>query len=284
MERHSLRRTYACPPHKQSRGVATIWRLAIYLLLVSGIWIAYLWFVYFDPIAMSPDAYPKAAVVLDDRLAPPPNLPRNVVIAERKNDRQSESMPPVTSALTVTWSPSDPAADPFRVNPSDLRSRTKLVLEIQKALARSGCYRGAMTGEWSANTKRALSAFLSAANARLPIEQPDYILLSLVQGHGRVVCGEIHPVDAQLLAPLKLNSRRAAPPGLMGIGGPVPETNVTFAKPRTSVTSFNEPASGSSRKQTRRTGDGRVYVTQPPRARSELRAVRELLTHPLGTF
>lgn len=177
-----------------------------------------------------------------------------------------------------------PISGLLTIKPDGYIARKALVLDIQRALIRAGCYRGETTGQWGADTKRALGTFLTAANARLPIEKPDYILLSLIQGHIRVFCGGIDPADTQMLAPLESDSRRSVPPGLMGIGGPKLVMSNPSAKPAASAALSYEPAKSITRKLTRRNGSGGAYVTPPPRAPSEMRAVRELLTHPLGSF
>lgn len=88
-----------------------------------------------------------------------------------------------------------------------------------------------MTGRWKVDTKRTMSAFLLAANARLPIDQPDDDLLSLVQSYDHASCGERLPTEVQLVAPIESESGPDRPPGLMGIGGPKPGTDEPFAKP-----------------------------------------------------
>lgn len=179
---------------------------------------------------------------------------------------------------------SPPASEPLPFGPIGYTARKTLILDIQRELTRVGCYRGAMTGLWSPDTKRAMSAFLLAANARLPINQPDDVLLSLVQSHDHVNCGERRPTDVQLVAPIGPKSGPNRPPGFMGIGGPKPETDEPFAKPPMSAAPSIEPEIGSSRKQTRRRGDSGSYGSQPPRTSLGQRSVRELLIHPLGRF
>lgn len=84
--------------------------------------------------------------------------------------------------------------------------RASLVLDIQNGLKRAGCYRGVASGTWGADTKRAMGAFLAAANARLPTERPDQFLLNLVMGQEHVVC------DSPVTAPARSLARPAAPP------------------------------------------------------------------------
>ena len=69
------------------------------------------------------------------------------------------------------------------------RGRDAIGRELQKELKRVGCYEGKLNGEWTTSTRRAMSAFAERVNARLPTEQPDSILLALVQGYPTKVCG-----------------------------------------------------------------------------------------------
>lgn len=73
--------------------------------------------------------------------------------------------------------------------PGDRRTRVQLTRDLQAELKRVGCYGGEITGAWSHSTKRAMRAFMERVNATLPIEDPDYILLTLVQGHVAQACG-----------------------------------------------------------------------------------------------
>jgi hypothetical protein len=72
--------------------------------------------------------------------------------------------------------------------------RYKLVAELQTELARVGCYEGEKDGQWGPGTRRAMAAFTERVNASLPFDQPDLILLTLVQGHKGRACGAACPV------------------------------------------------------------------------------------------
>lgn len=77
--------------------------------------------------------------------------------------------------------------------PGDARTRFELARDLQSELKRAGCYGGEVNGVWTASTKRAMEAFMDRANARLPINAPDYILLSLVQNHADIACTDECP-------------------------------------------------------------------------------------------
>lgn len=87
----------------------------------------------------------------------------------------------VTSAQAVS--------SPLRsAKPSDPETRAELARGVQRELKRVGCYEGEITGAWNAATRRAMAAFMDRANAILPTDEPDYVLLALVQSHQDVAC------------------------------------------------------------------------------------------------
>lgn len=88
---------------------------------------------------------------------------------------------------------------PSELTPRDPRARSKLVLEIQQELRRVGCYRGRMDGSWEYGTKNAMKEFTDHVNATLPLDQPDYIQLTLIQSQRDGVCGAC-PADQSLAA------------------------------------------------------------------------------------
>lgn len=73
--------------------------------------------------------------------------------------------------------------------PGDAETRAVLARDLQLELQRVGCYGGEVNGTWTPSTKRAMTEFMDRVNATLPIEEPDYILLTLVQGHKSAACG-----------------------------------------------------------------------------------------------
>lgn len=66
--------------------------------------------------------------------------------------------------------------------------RAELARDLQTALANANCYDGPVSGRWSAASQSAMSAFLAAANAHLPVDDPDEALLALVSSHPNVTC------------------------------------------------------------------------------------------------
>src|SRR5438552_8762577 len=66
--------------------------------------------------------------------------------------------------------------------------RVSLVRELQRELKRVGCYEGEISGVWTPSSRMAMKGFTDQVNAKLPIDQPDHILLKLVQNHKEKAC------------------------------------------------------------------------------------------------
>jgi hypothetical protein len=103
------------------------------------------------------------------------------------------------AAYVLRPSPADPTAvvtvvqkgEPaeHRLRPGQLPdSPAALARELQRELKRVGCYEGDINGVWTTSTRLAMSAFTERVNAKLPVDKPDQILLSLVQGHEGKAC------------------------------------------------------------------------------------------------
>jgi hypothetical protein len=67
--------------------------------------------------------------------------------------------------------------------------RDSLALELQRELRRVGCYEGQLNGTWTSSTRSAMKAFIDRVNAALPVAEPDYVLLALLQSHPDTACG-----------------------------------------------------------------------------------------------
>jgi hypothetical protein len=76
--------------------------------------------------------------------------------------------------------------------------RTQLARELQKELRRVGCYDGEINGGWTTSTKRAMKTFTERVNASLPVEEPDLVLLSLVQAQADKTCSRPCPAGEAL--------------------------------------------------------------------------------------
>ena len=76
--------------------------------------------------------------------------------------------------------------------------RARLTREIQLQLKRVGCYHGTIDGVWSATVRRSMKAFTDRINATLSVEQPDIVLLAMLQSHQGSGCGEPCPPGQSL--------------------------------------------------------------------------------------
>jgi hypothetical protein len=63
-----------------------------------------------------------------------------------------------------------------------------LVQQIQAELHRLGCYDGAIDGQWSDATQRAMQALGERVSVLRPVDTPDYIMLALARSQASAVC------------------------------------------------------------------------------------------------
>ncbi|MFA5950199.1 MAG: hypothetical protein WC807_07940 [Hyphomicrobium sp.] len=63
-----------------------------------------------------------------------------------------------------------------------------LTRALQKELARVGCYDGPISGRWTTRSRKAMEKLLASANARLPSDKPDPVLLALAKGETEGAC------------------------------------------------------------------------------------------------
>jgi hypothetical protein len=71
--------------------------------------------------------------------------------------------------------------------------RLALTRDLQRELKRVGCYDGKIDGDWGTGLRMAMKTFTERVNATLPVDEPDYILLALVQGQKDKACGKCPP-------------------------------------------------------------------------------------------
>jgi len=76
--------------------------------------------------------------------------------------------------------------------------RPRLASALQRELQRLGCYDREINGIWTTSSRMAMQTFLSRVNAALPFDEPDVILLSLVQAHKGTACGRLCPAGESL--------------------------------------------------------------------------------------
>ena len=66
-----------------------------------------------------------------------------------------------------------------------------LARSLQSRLAAAACYDGPISGQWGATSKEAMRRFVTAANARLPVDVPDAVLLAVLETSPHVKCSRI---------------------------------------------------------------------------------------------
>ena len=119
----------------------------------------------------------------------------------RRGDMALSSDGPVVVNLPKrSAEPSRPSAEQQRPTPVSPADRDGLARQLQSELGRVGCYDGEVNGVWTTSTRLAMKAFTDRVNAKLPIDKPDQILLSLVQGQRQKVCGAACPAGPALTA------------------------------------------------------------------------------------
>jgi hypothetical protein len=116
------------------------------------------------------------------------------------------TIPPLVRAEPLSSPPAsmrvirETAGGPVAV-PSRSPDRASLVRELQTAMTRTGCYHGPINGVWTASSKQAMSAFLIAVNAQLPVDNPDQTLLALAQSNAAAKCAPEQAIDTDATRP-----------------------------------------------------------------------------------
>jgi hypothetical protein len=148
--------------------------------------------------------------------------------------------------------------------------RASLARDLQRELRRAGCYDGEINAVWTTSTRRAMKTFMDRVNASLPVEEPDSVLLALVQSHPDGVCAKPCPTgqglsDVGRCVPAAMLARAAAKGAARHMAGIAPKgqvpqqpaigswtTSTTVAAPATRM----EPPEGRMALAGPGTGDG----------------------------
>jgi len=177
-------------------------------------------------VAMAVQAMPSASEPGEATPAPQtpqPQIAKLYSPAAASRAAEPTSAFPAPVVVTVAQRPSEPPAPaPQRV--AVPRDRDALARELQKELRRVGCYEGELNGAWTPLTRRAMKAFTDRINATLPVEEPDAILYTLVQGQQDEVCSKPCPVGQGLS-----EDGRCLPSAILGKAsrkGPAPATSI----------------------------------------------------------
>jgi peptidoglycan hydrolase-like protein with peptidoglycan-binding domain len=136
-----------------------------------------------------------------------------------------------------------------------------LIREIQRHLKRIGCYRGEVTGVWSPSVRQAMRAFTQRANATLPVDEPDPVLLAMVQGHAPGACSATCPEGEDRAA-----NGRCVPSAL--VAGTAPDKGAAKARTASADSGKKRPgaeiATGSAPPTAQGPTDGRMSLAGPP--------------------
>ncbi len=75
-----------------------------------------------------------------------------------------------------------------------------LIREIQRQLKRIGCYQGDASGVWTSSVRQSMRVLTERANASLPIDRPDPVLLAMVQNQAPGACSAACPAGQDRVA------------------------------------------------------------------------------------
>lgn len=109
----------------------------------------------------------------------------------------AEGTPRVSAVVVEPVAASNPVKPVILAG--DPLNREQLTRALQKELRRVGCYAGEITGAWGASSRHAMRVFTDKLQVRLPIEEPDHVLLKLVQDQKAPVC--MAALEPRLIAP-----------------------------------------------------------------------------------
>jgi len=98
---------------------------------------------------------------------------------------------------------------PVRTSAPDF-DRGTLTRALQRELKSVSCYHGEINGAWTTSTRQAMKAFTDRANARLPVTEPDQVLLALRKGNRQFGCSE-RLTQAVTAQPLPLDKAAKTP-------------------------------------------------------------------------
>ena len=149
-------------------------------------------------------------------------------VATSRVDFPPEALP--ESATAILHSRTAPVDTAVRPQPSLADDPVRFVREVQRELKRVGCYSQEIDGEWGPATRRAMKDFTDRANAVLPLDRPDPVLLALLQSQKKVMCGNICPAGQNLT-----NDSRCPPSALPTTSPPSMATQSTVMRTDTKV-------------------------------------------------
>jgi hypothetical protein len=208
---------------------------------------------------------------------PPPAFtqpPAVITLAQRPKE------PAAVAPPAAAHQPSKAAAVPG--------DRVSLARELQRELKRVGCYEGEINGAWTPSSRKAMKAFTDRVNASLPVEAPDYILLSLVQGHRDAACGKPCPAGQTLAdgrclpqAIVAHGAKKAAPPVQVARA---PERSTTTGAWSTTATAVAQPLPSAPPAEGRMALAGPKHEAAEAEARDKTASIAPGPTHRAPRF
>jgi hypothetical protein len=165
--------------------------------------------------------------------------------------------------------------------------RPALARQIQRQLKRIGCYSGHVTGAWTPSVRQAMTTLMDRANASLPIDQPDPVLLAMVEsqsaaacskacpaGQGRAADGRCRPEAlvagdaAKRRAPAAASGRASRKSQVAAAGVPGAAADASVAPAMEGRMSLAGPAAAPQAVRPARRGRAAVYSARPPSYRA----------------
>lgn len=140
---------------------------------------------------------------------------------------------PMEPRLVSGPTPASPPVKAVRISdppPKSGEAQRALSRNIQRELQRVGCYAGSVDGDWTPATQSAMRAFNDSVRVQLPVTAPDYILLTLLQGHTTRACRSADPTITAKVQPTRPTTRAEAPSPASPVQRPA-----TIAQPSPSV-------------------------------------------------
>ncbi len=182
------------PPNNQPRqhGVR-MFKAAAVLMLVAAVY-----FLAAPADTERSRAENQAAIARISTGAAEPKKHRSVNAAQDRLDTHGGSASNQASA--------EGGGDAMPADTSDAMKRATLVRSIQTELTRLGCFSGEIDAQWSADTRHAMRMFNTRIDATLPVEKPDYILLTLLRGQSAAGCGRQCPAGQDSCVPVAMTA------------------------------------------------------------------------------
>jgi hypothetical protein len=124
---------------------------------------------------------------------PPAASPPPAAFAPSPASSPQKLRPGAPAAVRVAEAPPRLPVGQTAATASPPLDRPALTREIQRHLKRIGCYQGDVSGVWSPSVRQAVKTVTDRVNASLPIDQPDPVLLAMVQSQEPGACAASCP-------------------------------------------------------------------------------------------